>query len=134
MPEGSRFGAGDGILKDMGLSSSGPVLQRVRKDGDGMERTEAAGTVYGEGSWGNAARVIWSCGMQTEESRDKFNRSCPRPTGVKERRRLVKSWNSGTWKERPGVLVEMGGAGFGSGGLDGVAGWPSLIHETLEMG
>jgi hypothetical protein len=45
MSEGRRFGAGDGILKDMGLSSSNPVLHCLRKDGDGMERTEAADTV-----------------------------------------------------------------------------------------
>jgi hypothetical protein len=38
---------------------------------------------------------------------------------------------SGTWKKR--VLVETGGGG-GNGGLDGVACWPSLIHETLKDG
>ena len=43
MSEGRRLGAGDGILKDMGLSSSSPVLQRLRKDG--KERIEAGSTV-----------------------------------------------------------------------------------------
>lgn len=135
MPEGSRFGAGDGILKDMGLSSSSPVLQRVRKDGDGMRGAGDVATVYGEGeSRGNAARVIWSFGMQTENgSRDKFCRSCPKPTNAKERRHLVKSWNPGPGRYSKGSSSRWG-AGFGSGGLDGVAGWPSLIHETLEDG
>lgn len=122
MPEGSRFGAGDGILKDMGLSSSSPVLQRVRKDGDGMGRTGDVATVYGEGeSRGNAVRVIWS-GMQTEDgSRDKFCRSCLRPTNAKGRRRLVKSWNPGPGRNGRGSSSRWGG-----GGDSGVVGWMEL--------
>lgn len=124
MPEGSRFGAGDGILKDMGLSSSSPVLQRVRKDGDGMRGTGDVATVYGEGeSRGNAARVIWSFGHlayrpKTEVETSSVARVQSRPTQ-----------NRGDTWSRVGIrdLEDTARGPRRDGGRDsGVVGWMEL--------
>ena len=107
MSEGRRFGAGDGILKDMGLSSSSPGLQRVRREGDGLERTDAAGTVYGKGHlvmWHANGRVETGVGTSSFAPKaDQTRRLVKRRVGIRDleetrpRRDGVGGGGSGGW-------------------------------------